>query len=163
MRPQSAKSKGRRLQQQVAEEVRRAFSLEPDDVRSTSMGAAGEDVQLSPAARACFPFSLECKNVERLNVWSAWEQARANAKGHTPALVIKKNRTEALCVLPWAAFLELARNTPHGVRHQDREDRRDDHLRAFARELRDIADRVDLQAGVATDAAEGVDSDDDVA
>ena len=51
MKTQSCKSKGRRLQQKVVADVLAAFPhLQPDDVRSTSMGCGGEDVQLSPAA-----------------------------------------------------------------------------------------------------------------
>jgi len=62
----SAKAKGRRLQQKVRDLILETFSeLEEDDVRSTSMGAGGEDVQLSPLARRKFPFSVECKNVEK--------------------------------------------------------------------------------------------------
>ncbi len=65
MRTSSAKAKGRRLQQKVRDLILETFSeLEEDDVRSTSMGASGEDVLLSPLARKKFPFSVECKNVE---------------------------------------------------------------------------------------------------
>ena len=35
--------------------------LAPDDVRSTSMGSSGVDIQLSPAAAAVFPYSVECR------------------------------------------------------------------------------------------------------
>ena len=93
MRPQSAKAKGRRLQQAVVEALLAALPhLSEDDVRSTPMGAPGEDVQ-PPAARAAVPFSFECKNRERVNVWDALDQATANARGRgTPALVLKRNR-----------------------------------------------------------------------
>ena len=73
--------------------------LKPDDVRSTSMGASGEDVLLSPRARELFPYSVECKNVERLNVWAAWEQAVSNAGDYEPLLVFKKNYSEPLVVV----------------------------------------------------------------
>ena len=39
------------------------------------MGDSGEDILLSPAARKLFPFSVECKNQEKLNIWSSLEQA----------------------------------------------------------------------------------------
>ena len=75
MKTQSAKAKGRKLQQWVRDLILETWNeLEPDDVRSTSMGAGGEDLQLSPAARRKFGYSVECKNVEKLNVWGA-EQA----------------------------------------------------------------------------------------
>ena len=45
MRPQSAKAKGRRLQQIVCQDLLELFpSLEADDIRSTSMGCNGEDI-----------------------------------------------------------------------------------------------------------------------
>ena len=108
MKTSSAKQKGRILQQWVRDLILESFpSLEADDVRSTSMGAGGEDVQLSPAARKLFPYSLECKNVEKLNVWAAYEQAEANSGEHEPLLVMKKNRKKPLVVIDAEAFVKL--------------------------------------------------------
>ena len=81
--------------------------LEPDDVRSTSMGCGGEDIQLSPAARQKFGFSVECKNVERLNVWDAYDQAMANSGDYEPLLIMKKNRKKPLVVMDAEAFISL--------------------------------------------------------
>lgn len=111
MKTQSAKAKGRKLQQMVRDLILETFSeLEPDDVRSTSMGAGGEDLQLSPAARRKFPYSVECKNVEKLNVWGAYEQAAANSGKHEPLLVMKKNRKKPLVVLDLEAFIDLLKD-----------------------------------------------------
>ena len=108
MRPQSCKAKGRKLQQYVRDLILESFSdLEPDDVRSTSMGAGGEDIQLSPAARRHFPYSVECKSVEKLNVWGAYEQAEANSGDHEPLLIMKKNRKKPLVVVDLDTFMEL--------------------------------------------------------
>jgi len=108
VKPQSAKAKGRNLQKWVRDLLLESFSqLEPDDVRSTSMGCGGEDVQLSPAARKLFPFSVECKSVEKLNVWAAYEQASANSGEHEPLLIMKKNRKQPLVVLDAKTFVEL--------------------------------------------------------
>ncbi len=108
MKTSSCKAKGRNLQKWVRDLILESFpSLEADDVRSTSMGAGGEDVQLSPAARKLFPFSLECKNVEKLNVWAAYEQAEANSGEHEPLLVMKKNRKKPLVVIDAEAFVKL--------------------------------------------------------
>ena len=110
MKPSSAKNKGRILQKWVRDLILESWDdLEEDDVRSTSMGAGGEDVQLSPAARRHFPFSVECKNVEKLNVWNAYEQAEANSGKHEPLLVMKKNRKKPLVVLDAEAFMDLLR------------------------------------------------------
>jgi hypothetical protein len=110
LRPQSAKAKGRRLQQEVRDAVLAAFpQLEPDDVRSTSMGASGADLLLSPAARKMFPFVLECKNQEALNIWAALMQAEGHAEGVAPALVFKRNHSPTYIALQLPDFLELAK------------------------------------------------------
>lgn len=108
MKTSSAKAKGRRAQQEVRNAILEAFpALEPDDVKCAVMGESGEDVQLSPAARKKFPFSIEVKNVERLNIWQALTQAEANAEKYTPLLAFRRNRTKMYVALPLAAFLEL--------------------------------------------------------
>tara|TARA_Y100001937_G_scaffold40638_1_gene57726 strand:+ start:283 stop:621 length:339 start_codon:yes stop_codon:yes gene_type:complete len=108
VKPQSAKAKGRNLQKWVRNLILESFpQLEPDDVRSTSMGCGGEDLQLSPAARKLFRFSVECKNVERLNVYDAYEQASANSGDHEPLLIMKKNHKKPLVVMDAEHFVEL--------------------------------------------------------
>tara|TARA_R110002050_G_scaffold7440_3_gene28827 strand:+ start:10103 stop:10438 length:336 start_codon:yes stop_codon:yes gene_type:complete len=110
MKTQSAKAKGRNLQKWVRDLILESYpALEPDDVRSTSMGAGGEDVQLSPAARKCFPYSVECKNVEKLNVWAAYEQAEANSGDYEPLLIMKKNRKKPLVVMDAETFINLTK------------------------------------------------------
>lgn len=109
MRTASAKQKGRRLQQQVAAELREVFNASEADIKSTPMGTQGEDIWLSSQIRLIFPYSVECKNVEKLNVWKAWEQAVSNTEQATmkPLLVISKNRSETLVVLRLEDFLLL--------------------------------------------------------
>lgn len=109
MKPQSAKAKGRKAQQHVCKRLRDVFGLEEDDVQSRSMGASGEDVMLSPLARSHFPYSIEVKAQQRVNVWSSYDQAAENCKGHEPLLIIKRNRSKYLAVLELDAFLELVR------------------------------------------------------
>ena len=108
MKTTSAKAKGRKLQQHVRDLILDTFPrLEPDDVKSTSMGAGGEDIQLSPEARRVFPFSVECKSRETISPYAWWEQAKANAGGHYPLLVIKQNRSKPLVVLDLDTFMEI--------------------------------------------------------
>src|SRR5690554_2150576 len=108
MKPSSAKAKGRRFQQYVRDKILATFPhLEPDDVRSTSMGASGEDVLLSPAARKLFGFSVECKNLARSAVYGLYEQAVENAGPHTPLLVLKANRKNPLAILDLDDFMKL--------------------------------------------------------
>ncbi len=114
MRPESCKAKGRRLQQLVVADLLEMFPhLTPDDVRSTSMGAGGEDVQLSSQARRSIPFSIECKNQEKLNVWNAMDQAQANApEGSTPIVIMKKNNSKPQVVISWEAFKDIIASPP---------------------------------------------------
>ena len=107
MRPQSAKAKGRRLQQQFRELLIETLGIHPEDIENRSMGAGGEDLIMARAAREKFPFSIECKNVEKLNVWDAYDQATENCKGYEPIVVMKKNRKKPLVVIDAEAFLRL--------------------------------------------------------
>lgn len=110
MRPQSAKAKGRRLQQHVRDKLLEAApQLQPDDIRSTSMGAPGEDLLLSPTAREVYPFAIECKAQEALSIWAALAQAESNAAGYTPLLAFKRNRSQTYVALEFEAFLKLLR------------------------------------------------------
>ncbi len=101
MKAASAKAKGRKLQQWTRDLLLRLAShLETDDVRSTSMGAGGEDVLLSPAARRVFPVSIECKSRARFAVYNDYDQCVENAEeGHEPVVVIKANRRDPLVLV----------------------------------------------------------------
>ena len=108
MKPRSAKNKGKRLQNKIRDLILEKFdTLESDDVRSITMGDSGEDILLSPAARRLFPFSVECKNQEKLNIWSALEQAEENSGDHAPLVIFKRNRTKTYAVLEFDKLLEL--------------------------------------------------------
>ena len=87
MKPQSAKAKGRRLQQEFRKQLIEELEIHPEDIESRSMGAGGEDLIMARAARAKFPYSIECKNQEKVNVWKAYEQCDANSKDYEPCLL----------------------------------------------------------------------------
>lgn len=101
MRPSSSKAKGRTFQQWVRDLlISLAPSLETDDIKSTSMGAPGEDIQLSPAARKVFPFSIECKSYASMAFYKWYEQAKANTKpGLEPLVVAKANRKNPVVIV----------------------------------------------------------------
>jgi len=114
MKTQSAKAKGRRLQQLLCEKLLALFpTLTPEDVRSTPMGQAGDDVQLSAAGKVAIPYAFECKNQEKVSVWAAIEQAERRKKdGALPVIVIKKNNSLPHAVLPLDAFLSFIAPAP---------------------------------------------------
>ena len=109
MRTSSRKSKGRRLQKQFRELLIEKLDIHPEDIESRSMGAGGEDLIMARAARAKFPFSIECKNNERLNIWAAWDQANNNKGIYDPLVVIKKNGVGPLVVVDAENFLEYVK------------------------------------------------------
>ena len=108
MKTRSAKSKGRRLQNQVKEILLEAFTeLEPDDIRTAIMGETGEDIKLSPAARREIPFSFECKNQEKINIWESLNQAEENSGDYPPVLIFKRNRSKTYAVLEIDDFIDI--------------------------------------------------------
>ena len=111
MKPQSAKAKGRRLQQQFRDLLIEELKIHPEDIESRSMGAGGEDLIMARAAREKFPYSIECKNVEKLNVWEAYKQAEENSKDYEPVVVMKKNNHKTLVVLDAEHFVKIHKDT----------------------------------------------------
>lgn len=107
MNVSSAKAKGRRFQQQIRELLVEKLDIHPEDIESRSMGAGGEDLIMARDARNKFPFSIEAKNCERLNVWTAYEQAESNSGKHEPILFMKKNRKKPLVVLDADTFVDI--------------------------------------------------------
>ena len=80
----TAKAKGRLGQNEIRDKILETFpDLEPDDVRSTTMGDTGEDIQLSPAARKKIPITIEVKRrkAARKTGYDYIEKAEANGKG----------------------------------------------------------------------------------
>jgi hypothetical protein len=82
------------------------------------MGASGADLLLSPAARKLFPFYIECKNQESLNIWAALKQAAqgvavrqatVNLNAGEPLVIFRRNGTPAYAALRFDALLDLSR------------------------------------------------------
>jgi hypothetical protein len=71
------------------------------------MGASGEDILLSPAARKLLPISIECKNKASFAVYKDYAQAQANSSVYEPVLVIKANRQKPLAVVDLEHYLSL--------------------------------------------------------
>lgn len=115
MKTSSCKQKGRLLQQYVVKKLleygnSRIHPSDPplrsDDITSRSMGSQGEDILISPYARAFYGFSVECKSHAKYAVYKDYEQAKANAGGHEPILVIKQNHSKPLVVMDLEYFLQ---------------------------------------------------------
>ena len=119
MKTQSAKAKGRKLQQWTRDRLIESLRIHPEDIESRSMGAGGEDLIMSRAARARFPYSIECKNQEKVNIWSAYEQASENCGDYTPLVVLKRNNSKPLVLLDAQTFIDLHKDSAedHSMRN----------------------------------------------
>ena len=107
VKPQSAKAKGRRLQQWFRDLLINKLDIHPDDVESRSMGAGGEDLIMARTARKKFPYSIECKNQEKINIWKSYFQAQENSKEYEPIVVIKRNNHKPLLLVDAEHFINL--------------------------------------------------------
>ena len=107
MKTQSAKAKGRRLQQWFRDLLIEKLDIHPEDIESRSMGASGEDLIMARAAREKFPYSIECKNQESVNLWKSYEQAQENSKDYEPVVILKRNNTKPLVLVDAEYFVKL--------------------------------------------------------
>jgi len=113
----SAKAKGRNLQKWAVEKIAKLLDYELSEnkdeshIRSREMGQSGVDVVLSKKAKKKFPFSIECKNQEQINLPVFFEQAKTNTSEFTIPLLIVKNKKlkEPLLIMEWCVFELLYR------------------------------------------------------
>ena len=107
MNTRSRKAKGRRLQNQVRETLIERLDIHPEDIKTAVMGESGEDIIMARQARERFPFSVECKAHERLNIWDAIKQAEDNSGDHTPIVIFKRNRSKTYVTIELNNFLDI--------------------------------------------------------
>lgn len=112
MNTKSGKAKSRRLQNFVAgvflylgrQDDRR---LQVNDVSPRQMGGAGVDTVMSPLARLMFPYDVECKQVEKLNINAVYAKHAQTYRGSSsvPIVVHSKNRAPVLVTLSFLDFI----------------------------------------------------------
>lgn len=109
MRTSSCKAKGRRLCKRVKELLHKyAPDLKSDDIWVTPSGCTGADLKLSPAAQYKYPFSIECKNQQSLQIWSALKQAASHVVGNEiPVLFFSRNNEDTYVALRAEDFVRL--------------------------------------------------------
>lgn len=114
MKTSSAKSKGRRLQKYIAQQLSETYNLPwgvDQDISSREMGQSGTDIRLSPLAKQTIPFDIEAKNQETWSIPAWWAQCLSNtSEGRTPLLVCSKNRFDTLAVLRFEDLLRLIKD-----------------------------------------------------
>lgn len=124
MKTSSAKAKGRRCSQKVKDMMIKATistALGDDDIVVTPSGVTGEDLTLSPLARSVYPLTIECKNVEKLNIWKAIEQAEQHKGKGEPTVFFTRNKTKMYVAVDAEFFLNLVQNYYDGFEEEDDE------------------------------------------
>lgn len=113
----SAKGKGRNLQQWLCEEISKLTGIPytPGDdqslIASRPMGQHGLDVILRGEALKAFPYSVECKSSEQLELVETIEQAKANEYKGTHWLILHKRKAIAkpIVIMEWNTFKGVLR------------------------------------------------------
>jgi hypothetical protein len=108
----SAKAKGRNLQHWVCERISKILNLpyaQADDqclIHSREMGISGLDIVLRGEAFKAFPFSIECKSSEQLNLVDTIEQASANCIKNTDWLIVHRRKAipNPIVIMSWETF-----------------------------------------------------------
>ena len=105
----AAKAKGRGGQNEIRDKLLETFpEFEPDDIKSTTMGDTGEDIQLSPAARKKMPITIEVKR-RKSGMKMAYdyiEQSRKHGKGE-PVVFFRADRKEWITMVSLDHYMEL--------------------------------------------------------
>jgi len=109
MKTSSRKAKGRRLQGEIVQTILKHIpSLGQMDVRPAIMGESGVDIKLSTEGVRLFPFSVEAKNHEKINIWKSISQSESNSiPNTTPLLVFRKNNSKTYCVLGFETLMNI--------------------------------------------------------
>ena len=80
----------------------------PRRYRITTHGSSGEDLIMGVQTKKIFPYSIECKNQEAVNVWKAYEQCSSNTSPNVESLVIiKRNKSKPLALVDAEYFINL--------------------------------------------------------
>ncbi len=109
MKTKSAKAKGRSACKDLQQLLLGMLpALTADDIRVTSSGTNGPDLQMSQAAKKQLPFSFEVKKQERLNIWDAVFQCKKNSTTAEPGvLVFTRNHHSMYAAMEIETFLKF--------------------------------------------------------
>jgi len=112
---QSAKGKGRELQKWVCRKISGLTGIPFDNkddnckIHSREMGQSGVDIILRGEALQKFPFSVECKSTESLNLREFVQQAKNNQKEDTNWMVVVRTKSisDVVVMMSWESFEKL--------------------------------------------------------
>lgn len=125
---QSAKSKGRLLQQWVCRRISKITGYEfgkDCPIESRPMGQSGTDVRMESQVIKSFPFSVECKSQESWSVHQWILQAQLNCIPDTDwLLVCKSNRNKPIVIIDADVFFSLVEKLNKSIIKQRRKRRK---------------------------------------
>ena len=108
MKARGKKQKGSRLERQFARLIRTSGA----DKGAKRMPLSGAFEGLKSDIFTTLPYSFECKNQERIQLWKWWEQTTEQAHyAKAPILVVSGNHRPILCVLKAEDLLTLIKET----------------------------------------------------
>ena len=111
MKPSSAKAKGRNFQNKVRLMIMEHLDINEHDIKTAVMGESGMDIKLSSSARNKFGYAVECKKVEKINIWKCYEQATENSDDLEPLLIFSKNNSKTMVCFEFKHLLDLISNS----------------------------------------------------
>jgi hypothetical protein len=117
-----AKAKGRLGQQAIRDMLYEVFpELEPGDIKSTTMGDNGADIQLSPRAYKLAPLDIEVKRRKSGMATSyTWlEQASTHGAG-TPVVFFRADNKKWITIIPTDHYMELLKNWKRNEKDVDK-------------------------------------------
>lgn len=107
----SAKAKGRRLQDWVAQTISKITGLpvgKDEYIAPREMGQSGTDVRLIGVAKQLVPFAIECKYQETWSIPAWIKQAKLNLGDFaTWLLFVKKNHHEPIVIMDAEKFFQM--------------------------------------------------------
>ena len=114
----TGKAKGRLGQQEIRDRLLAEFpEFEADDIKSTTMGDSGADIQLSPAARKRLNLAIEVKRRKDMGktFYDFMDQAKGHVKhGEDPVVFFRSDRKPWLVVIDIDHFMKLLRGDRNG-------------------------------------------------
>lgn len=120
---QSGKKKGRNLQKWVCQKIAELFRIEynqQDDycqIHSREMGQSGVDIIIRGDIKEFFPFAIECKSSEQLNLLKTIQQAKKNTRDNEWWVIVYKSKSmrNPVVIMDWDCFYFLSEDVLKGM------------------------------------------------
>ena len=118
MKQRSAKSKGMQFQKEICKRIAKLLNIKFENqndtcpIHSRESGQSGTDIVIrNEKLLKKFPFSIECKRTEKLQLYKSINQSRENKLSGTDWLLItRRNREKPIVIMEFDTFEKLYKN-----------------------------------------------------